>query len=220
MRVTYSSVTRNASKHSAPAIPHIVRPTAMRSTGDELRSSTSAARSPAWPSHSGIARVARALARAARESRRSARGSSAEERVRAELDRDRPLGRVAQREAAHAERRRLLLHAARVGEDERAPRPRGRGSRDSRAVRRRARGRLEQVRVSRSFEPRGRARMHREDERASLSASSASARRRSHAGARGRRRATADAASRARSSPGSSPKLAPRRGSRARLEDA
>ena len=47
----------------------------------------------------------------------------------------RPLGRVAQREAADAERRRLLLDAARVGEDEARPRPRARGRRGSRAAR-------------------------------------------------------------------------------------
>ncbi len=55
-------------------------------------------------------------------------GVSTEQRVRPELDRHRPLGRVAQREARHAERGRLLLHAARVGEHEPRRRPRARGT--------------------------------------------------------------------------------------------
>ena len=43
-------------------------------------------------------------------------GVEAEQDVGPELDRDRPLGVVAQREARDAEVRRLLLDAARVGE--------------------------------------------------------------------------------------------------------
>ena len=47
-----------------------------------------------------------------------------EQRVRAVRDRHRPLGVVAQREARHAERRRLLLDAAGVGQRPRRRRPR------------------------------------------------------------------------------------------------
>src|SRR5689334_24147773 len=45
-------------------------------------------------------------------------GAQAEQGVRAELDRDRALGRVAQREARDAERRRLFLDPAGVREHE------------------------------------------------------------------------------------------------------
>ena len=90
-------------------------------------------RSPARPSQSGISQ--------ARRARRASgivgdRGRVlAEQHVRAELERDRPLGVRAQREARHAERRGLLLDAAGVGDDRARRRARPRGSRCSRAAR-------------------------------------------------------------------------------------
>ena len=73
------------------------------------------------------------------------RGVLSEQRVRAVGDRDRPLGVRAQREARHAERGRLLLDAAGVGDDRARADLQARGSRGSRAARcsarRRSRGR-------------------------------------------------------------------------------
>ena len=77
-----------------------------------------AGRRPAPPSQSGISCVVRGSASRAGTAR-SGRVAT-EHRVRPQLDGHRPLGRVAQREAADAERRGLLLHSARVGEHEAA----------------------------------------------------------------------------------------------------
>ena len=144
------------------------------------------------------------------------RGLGAEQRVRAELDRHRPLGRVAQREARHAERRRLLLHAARVGEHEARLRLE---PEEVEVAERRRRCRRRRPRAAR-VEPLARAARACAGapgrRPASSRASSASAVDRLARAARGRRRAPAGAASRARSAPGSTPKRRPRRELRAR----
>ena len=89
---------------------------AVRAPTGTRRCTASAARSAAWPSHSGIGAGRRRRPARAR-SVEQARGIVAEQDVRAVADRHRPLGVGAQREAADAERGGLLLHAARVGHD-------------------------------------------------------------------------------------------------------
>ena len=77
-------------------------------------------RSAAWPSHSSGTRPR--LPRPARISSTPARialRSRPDDRVGALLDGDRPLGVLAQRQARHAERGGLLLHAAGVGQHQR-----------------------------------------------------------------------------------------------------
>ncbi len=72
-------------------------------------------RSAACPSQPGGMRWSRgSRSNAGTSAMRS--GVEAEQRVRAELDRDRTLGVVSKREARHAQVRRLLLNAARVGQ--------------------------------------------------------------------------------------------------------
>ena len=78
----------------------------------------SAARAPAFPSQSGICggSAGGPAASAVFAASRSAAGIHADQRVRAQLDRDRALGVVAVGQARDAQRRGLLLQAARVGD--------------------------------------------------------------------------------------------------------
>src|SRR5581483_10772011 len=121
MRVTYGSVTSNEPHERAPATPHISR--APRSSAcrdararEEARDDRAGAlaRGP-------VPELDRRRGERPPEERRDLVDPlrlEAEQRVRAELDRDGPLGRVTEREAADAECRGLLLHAAGVGEHE------------------------------------------------------------------------------------------------------
>ena len=150
-----------------------------------------AARRPACPSHKGIGpRLGESSSSWGISAIRS--GCDAEHGVRAELDGDRSLRRVAEREAAHAERGRLLLDTAGVGDDEPRARLRGRGSRGSRAAGRPARRRRRGAARARAPRVAPRAWVHREDDRQLPQARRA--RRPSQRAARGRRRAPAGGA--------------------------
>ena len=76
-------------------------------------------RSPAWPSQSAGRRASTPWSSTWNAAATMASGSTSHDAVRALGHRDRPLGVLPQRQARHAERGRLLLHAAGVGEHDR-----------------------------------------------------------------------------------------------------
>src|SRR5437588_1127777 len=115
MRVTYGPSMSNAPHESAPAMPHTsVRERRKRGQSDPApdRLGSALARMPV-PERN---RQRRARVLEQFRNFRDSVGPRAEHGIRSELDRDRSLGRVAKREARHPERRRLLLHATRVGQ--------------------------------------------------------------------------------------------------------
>ena len=82
-------------------------------------SRSAAMRSAAWPSQSSGTRPRLPPSgRISSTHAQHARAVAADQRVRALLDRDRALGVLAHRQARHAERGRLFLDAARIGQHE------------------------------------------------------------------------------------------------------